>query len=292
MIPFLPVFENDPFLKYSPWEDSSNYMLRHSHEMAFMFVFYMVIHALAPGASKKLFGKNYSDLNLKGRINFDIHMVSMVQCVISITSLAPMWNHSYYQNRVEDAESSIFGYTSYGGLVASLAVGYFLWDVFVCIKYFESFGVGFLFHGVSAFYVFSTTMIPFCMPWIPAFLLFELSTPFVNMNFFASRLPAGAIPNNVVLINGILLLVTFFSVRILWGFYAVSLVATDLYRTLGMINVFFPICLLSINICLNSLNVFWFYKMLRIAKKKLGKGKPSEESAKAIAKEAAKIDEI
>lgn len=111
------------------------------------------------------------------------------------------------------------------------------------------------------------------MPWVPAFLSFEGSTPFVNMNWFASKLPAGTFSDKFVMINGLLLMVVFFVVRILWGFYAVSQVAYSLWHSRDLVHPFFPIVVLSINLMLNALNVFWFYKMVKIAKKKAMKSK-------------------
>lgn len=277
-------------MKYRPFpaEDSDNHFINHWHEIAFMTAFYCILQKLSPPFCKKYVGNSYTSLNERVRLNFDIHVVSMVQCVISLGTLAPMWNHEYFQNRAIDPVNSIHSYYPYGGFVGSCAVGYFIWDVYVCTRYFKSFGVGFLLHGLAALYVFSCTLKPFCMPWIAGFLLFEASTPFVNINWFASRLPAGVISEKVVLINGVLLLISFFVVRILWGFYAVGLVAIDMYRSRHVAHPFFSIMTLVLNFTLDVLNVFWFYKMVMIAKKKLGGGK---QKPKQFAKETAdKID--
>lgn len=278
----LPVIHDDPFMKFRPFplEDSDNLFINHWHEIAFMFMFYMIVQALTPIVCTRLLGNTYACLNNKTRINFDIHVVSMIQCVISLGTLAPMWNNKFYENRVQDPYGSIFGYFPYGGFVASCAVAYFIWDTYVCIRYFSSFGFSFLFHGVAALYVFSLTFKPICMPWVASFLIFEASTPFVNINWFASKLPAGFINEKVAIVNGICLLISFFSVRIIWGFYAVTLVATDMFRTWGTTNPIFPISILLINVFLDCLNLFWFYKMVMIAKKKFTKAKSKQNSVK------------
>lgn len=214
-------------------------------------------------------GKAYTDLDRKTKINFDIHMVSMVQCVVSVVLLVLGSNNYWFRNRLVDPEGSIFGYTPYLGFVAAITIGYFVWDLFVCIRYFKLFGFSFLFHGAAALYVFVCSLRPYCLPWAPAFLLFELSTPFVNVNWFATRLPAGTISDTVVMINGLLLLATFFFVRIIWGFYAAGLVAYDMYRVFDQAPIFLPLSILALNVSLDSLNVVWFLKMFRIAKKKL-----------------------
>lgn len=285
---YLPVFYEDPFMAYRPFpaENTDNHFINHWHEIVVMVLFYTGLQKMSPYVSTKMVGTSYTSLKERVRLNFDIHVVSMVQCVISLGLLAPMWNHPNFQNRATDPYNSLYSYYPYGGLVGACTTGYFVWDVYVCARYYKSFGIGFLLHGLAALYVFSCTLKPFCMPWIAGFLLFEASTPFVNINWFASRLPSGVISEKVVLINGICLLVSFFSVRILWGFYAVALVAIDMYKTWNHINPFFPVMTLALNLVLDVLNVFWFYKMLMIAKKKLSGKKP-----KQFAKETAdKID--
>lgn len=268
-IDFFPVMTEDPFLKYRPFpENPSNYFEAHWHEIAASFLFYVVIQYISAFSSKYIFGDTYTKLDRKTKVNFDIHIVSQVQCVISIYFVVNCWYHPMLYNYTTDPVTSIVGYYPFGGLVAAATTGYFLWDTYVCLAYFLLFGTGFLFHGLAALYVFGTALIPFCLPWVPAFLLFEVSTPFVNMNWFASKLPAGTFSDKFVMINGLILMVVFFVVRILWGFYAVSRVAVALWHTRHLLNPFFPVVVLSLNMMLNSLNVFWFYKMVKIAQKK------------------------
>ncbi|KAG7195802.1 uncharacterized protein KQ657_002187 [Scheffersomyces spartinae] len=264
---FLPVFERDPFLGLNPYPWDSP-LGRHWHEIAASTLMYFILQSLLSTYTPIYVGKPYLDLNRKTRINFDIHVVSMVQCILSCAMIIPMWGQSHWQNRTEDPVSSILGTTDYGNLVASLTIGYFIWDTYVCLRYFLLFGFGFLFHGIAALYVFVLCLWwPFCQPWIPGFLIFEASTPFVNINWFASRLPKGTISGTVTVINGILLMLTFFLVRIIWGFYSVALVATDMWKTWSYHAWWIPSSVLAINVFLDVLNVFWFTRMIQIAKK-------------------------
>jgi hypothetical protein len=48
----------------------------------------------------------------------------------------------------------VFGYSTFGGDVAALACGYFVWDTYVSLKYAGLFGVGFALHGIASLYVF------------------------------------------------------------------------------------------------------------------------------------------
>lgn len=281
---FLPVFNEDPFLKFRPFPETSTIpFVAHWHEIVGSFLMYVLVQKLSPMVSSRLFGKSYNQLNYKTKINFDIHVVSMVQCVVSVLALIPMWNHPTWKNREVDPTSAVLAYYPYGGFVSSISVGYFLWDLVVCFKYMNLFGAGFLVHAVSALFVFGSTLFPFCLPWVPAFLLFELSTPFVNINWFASKMPAGFVSDTTVIVNGILLLVTFFTVRILWGFYSAIVVARDMFAVWDQLYKVLPVGTLLLNFTLNILNVYWFYKMLLIAKKKATGKKTTKEAEHELA---------
>lgn len=282
----IPILTDDPLEWARPFpQDPQSFYSRHWHEIVLSTAIYFGIQAASPAVSTRLFGKTYTGLDAKTKLNFDIHVVSMVQCVISIAVIMPGWCHPFIANRVNDPYLSIFGYTPYSGFVSGITIGYFIWDLVVCLLHHKLFGLGFLLHAFAALFVFGVSLKPFCLPWIPSFLLFELSTPFVNINWFASKLPAGTISDRVVAINGLLLLVTFFLVRILWGFYAVVILSIDFYQVLDHVHIFFPLAILTLNGSLDMLNLYWFSKMLAIAKKKLSGAK-----AQPLAKEAVKVE--
>lgn len=272
----------DPFAWARPFpQEPSNHFLAHWHEIVASAAFYFAIQAASPVVSKRWFGRSYTNLDVKTRLNFDVHVVSMVQCIISIFILLPLWNHPHFQNRLQDPYSSVFGYNGYSGFVSAVSIGYFLWDLYVCLRHFKLFGFGFLLHAFAALYVFVCSLRPYCLPWVPAFLIFELSTPFVNINWFGSRLPKGTISDRVILINGLLLLVTFFLVRIVWGLYAVALLAQDLAQVWHYDRLIFAVVTFVLNGSLDILNILWFSKMLAIAKKKLRGNAPVEVIAEA-----------
>lgn len=281
-----PVFTEDPLAWARPFPaNPESHFAAHWHEIVLSALFYFLLQAFSPVISKRIFAKSYTGLNNKTKVNFDIHVVSMVQCILSILILVPAWNHPHFQNRKLDPYNSVFGYNAYLGFVSAVTVGYFVWDLFVCIRYINLFGPGFLMHAFAALFVFSCTLRPYALPWTPAFLIFELSTPFVNINWFASRLPAGTISDTVIAVNGILLIVVFFLVRIVWGFYAVCIAAYDMYAVLDHDWKFLPISILLLNLALDFLNFYWFLKMLAIAKKKINGAK-----TKTVAVEASKIE--
>lgn len=257
-------FESDPFLALRPFPATpASHFQAHWHEIVFLFVFYTALHVVLPAFSRRFF-PSYAKLDPKTKANFDIHNVSQVQAIILVCLVVPLWWHpNWYGNK------DISGWCDFGGFVAAVTVGYFVWDVYVCIRYFHLFGVAFLGHAVAALYVFSLTLIPFCQPWLPGFLIFELSTPFVNFNWYASRLPKGTFAPWMVVANGLVLMAVFFVVRIVWGFRAIYLVLWSLYlrwdTLLAPAHV--PVIVVGLNMFLNVLNVFWFLKMVKIARK-------------------------
>lgn len=267
--PSWPVWDHDPFLQYRPFPATPhNNFEAHWHEIAGTVLFYVLVQRLLGPVARYCLGSTYTLLAKRTRVNFDVHVVSMVQSLVSILALVPMWHHPLWANHRANPSGAILGYTPYAGLVALVTVGYFVWDVCVCVRHFSLFGWGFLFHAVAAGYVFACALNQFCMPWMPAFLLFELSTPFVNINWFASKLPAGSISNAATLVNGLLLLVVFFVVRIVWGLYAVYTCALDMMRVWRELGAVLPTLILLLNMLLNALNAYWFYRMVLIARKR------------------------
>ncbi len=134
------------------------------------------------------------------------------------------------------------------------------------------------------------------------FILYELSSPFLNIHWFCDKLNMTG--TTIQLVNGIVLLCTFFCCRIVWGSYQSIRVFTDVYHayTAGAVarsdpdvgklssnttvsNAGFKhdvlrfaegqtvplwlICAyLTSNLMLNSLNWFWFGKMIETLRKR------------------------
>ncbi|KAI5955812.1 hypothetical protein KGF54_001314 [Candida jiufengensis] len=288
MTTYLPTIILDPFEKYRPFpENPKNLFEAHWHEIIGSVIFYFTIQQLSKPISKYFFGKHYINLKPNTKINFDVHITSMVQCFISIGLLIPHFNNPHFQNRLNDPINSLLGSTPFGTLLASLTAGYFIWDLFICLKYYKLFGIGFLLHAIAALYAMGCAFIPYCQPWGAAFLSFELSTPFVNLNWFASHLPVGTFSDKFIIINGLLLMIVFFFVRIIWGIYAVIQMGNDMLYSLDQINLFIPFSILLMNFGLNLLNIYWFYKMVKIAMKKANGNKTKTVSS---SKQTSKVD--
>lgn len=246
-----------------------NYYKEHFPQIIVATAFYHVLHFASPAISTFFFKENYTKLDKKGKANFDIHVVAMVQCLISIAAIIPLVGDEHLQ------QDAIRNYTPYAGFVSSITIGYFLWDLYVCLKYFDLFGVGFLIHALASLFVFVQTLRPFCLGWVASFLSFELSGPFVNTNWFINKLPAGTVPSWFQIANGLLLILVFFFVRIIWGFYAIYLVSIE-FLAVDDYPKYMLAMIVFLNFSLDTLNVYWFSKMIQIAVKTF-KGKEKKK---------------
>lgn len=133
------------------------------------------------------------------------------------------------------------------------------------------------------------------------FILYELSTPFLNIHWFFDKL--GMTGTKAQLYNGIVLLFTFFSARLIWGVGQSARVWYDIYRALstapnteymsvtpaneqlpgaedimafakeaGPLPLWLAAIYLASNITLNTLNVLWFGKMIKAVRKRFEPG--------------------
>lgn len=144
---------------------------------------------------------------------------------------------------------------------------------------------------------------PFVNFYAPTFILYELSSPFLNIHWFCDKLKMTG--SKVQLYNGIILLCTFFGCRLCWGSYQSVRVFYDVYRAitagelvlqdpeLGKLNngttvdpsaiptsdimrfagdrtvpLWLAACYLLSNLTLNGLNWFWFGKMIETIRKR------------------------
>lgn len=242
---------------------------RHVETILFSALFYHVIFLLSSLLSPRV-TKEYRNLPYRTQLNYDIHVVSMVQCILILSLSLPMFGDPVL------AKDHIYGYTPYGGFVSAMAIGYFVWDSIVQLWYIKYFGVGFVVHGIAAGFVFLQGMRPMLIFYCPHFLLFELSTPFLNINWFSTHVPNSSLPFKVKLANGICLLASFFFARIIWGFYQAYYVAMDLLFGRAAFERTHPLWvsvgIVAANLSLDFLNVFWFYKMQLLARRAIAAG--------------------
>jgi len=139
---------------------------------------------------------------------------------------------------------------------------------------------------------------PFLNYYGSTFILYELSTPFLNFHWFFDKLNMTG--SRAQLYNGITLLFTFFSCRLIWGTVQSGFVYVDMWHAVrqgpamplssetpvnasiayGNPDIMFfardavpvPLWLALVyvgaNLTLNTLNVYWFFKMIKAVQKR------------------------
>lgn len=148
---------------------------------------------------------------------------------------------------------------------------------------------------------------PFLNYYSPTFILYELSTPFLNFHWFFDKLNMTG--SKAQLYNGIALLATFFSCRLVWGTWQSAVVYVDMWHSIqrgpsaasisaafsnpstaydadtnpmlfsqdaGPIPVWLAGVYMASNLVLNTLNWYWFFKMITAVRKRFEPPKPGK----------------
>lgn len=298
--PFAP---SKPLARWSqPLADAFDFktLPLHVHEVLFAAAFYLFAQQrLAPLISKSLFPRRYAQLDHRTKINWDIHIVSFIQsCFIDVLALYVLFVDK--ERKSMDWRERLWGYTGACGLVQSMAAGYFLWDLVISVLDPSIGGYGFLAHAACALTVFSLGYGPFVNYYGPVFILYEISSPFLNVHWFCDKLNLTG--SDIQFYNGIVLLTTFFGCRLVWGIGQTIRVFGDFYQahreghtywgfkspgpvtgaaalraTYGetmdyaghmRLSMYLPMAYLTANVILNGLNIYWFGKMIATIRKR------------------------
>ena len=277
----------------------------HIHEVLAAALLYSVIYyPVSPLVSNLLARPYYARLSRKKQRNWDAHFVSMVQSIL-INALA-LWVMIFDDDRKQmNWEERIWGYTGATSCVQSMAAGYFLWDLVVTSLNLDVFGPGTLAHAAAALLVYLLGFVslqdvpqsrnnlltePWQRPFVNyygcIFILWELSTPFLNIHWFLDKLNMTG--TRVQLYNGLLLLFSFFSCRLVYGIYQSYRVFKDIWAAVNFqitpdhrvsplleftderstVPLWLAALYLASNLTLNGLNLYWFFMMTRAVRKR------------------------
>lgn len=298
-----------------PWADwlSLPTLPLHIHEVLIMAAFYHFIHVVvAPIVSNWVFPVQYKNLSATKKLNWDVHVVSFVQSTtINALALWVMFTDDERWNM--DAQERVYGYTGAIAMIQALAAGYFLWDLIITVSNMHIFGLGMLAHAISALLVYSFGFRPFVNYYSTTFILWELSSPFLNVHWFCDKL--GLTGSKVQLYNGIALIATFFSCRLVWGTYNSYRVFCDVWGAMQTEPSYIPLTsdvaqnltvptryestmrfvtessavplwlgalYLGANLTLNSLNFYWFVKMIQAVQKRFDPSQQKDEAAEEM----------
>ncbi|KAF2674645.1 hypothetical protein BT63DRAFT_419930 [Microthyrium microscopicum] len=190
----------------------------HIHQVLLAFAIYQAtLLWISPLITKIFFAESYAKLSKRTQFNWHVHAVAFIQAII-ISGVA-LWVLAKEQERPHmNWQERIYGYTGALGMVQAFGAGYFVWDLYICIRYYSMFGFGMLAHAISALTVYTTGFYPFVNFYAPVFVLYEISSPFLNIHWFCDKMELTG--SNIQFINGILLLITFGGARLIYGTWA------------------------------------------------------------------------
>ncbi|KAJ6009545.1 hypothetical protein N7522_004561 [Penicillium canescens] len=127
----------------------------HIHEILISFAGYQIIQFfLGPWMSRRLFPQYYLQLDKRTKLNWDVHVVSLVQSIV-VSSLALWIIFADKERKTMNTSERIYGYSGGCAMLGALAIGYFLYDLIISAVHIEIYGVGMLFHAITASCVFS-----------------------------------------------------------------------------------------------------------------------------------------
>ncbi|KAL6834404.1 TLC domain-containing protein [Trichoderma camerunense] len=271
----------------------------HIHEVLLSAIFYSLIFwPISPILSRLIAPQHYSKLSRKRRLNWDAHVVSFIQS--TLINIIALWVMVVDQERGNmDQEERVWGYTGALGMVQALAAGYFVWDLFVTSLNLDVFGLGTLAHAIAALLVYTLGFRPFVNYYGPTFILWELSTPFLNIHWFFDKVNmTGSRPQ---LYNGILLLFSFFSCRLIYGTFQSYCVFRDIFSAVNAhpakafsespvmiyatsettVPSWLATSYLVSNLTLNFLNFYWFIMMISAVLKRFQPNEKHETATEA-----------
>ena len=183
-----------------------------------------------------------------------------------------------------DPSSRIFADTRETRVICIFAIGYFIWDALISAAYST---LPFVMHGVVSTAMYLIGIKPYLQYYAPVFLIFELSNPFLNIRWFASKyLPSeNRLASRFQLFNNLIFLVTFFLGRIAWGWYQIVCLCYDFYMVSDDPRYLYwdSLIIVAGNLVLDVLNAYWFKTMVGVAIKavKGGAQKKREDVKKA-----------
>lgn len=231
-------------------------------------VLYWIIYFASKPLCFFLAPSYFRSLEAKHHVEAYIRIPSWVNCAVVVSaSLYELFlNPVLTQNRV-------FGSTFASRSLMIAAAGYFFFDLTFCAYKWQ--GPGFTFHAIVCVTVYTLALLPFVQFYGCVFLLFEISTIFLNAAWYARyvfKVPASSLVANAI---NIFFAFSFFVVRIVFGNYQSYRFYQDMWVLPSWMWLHY--LFMFVNVSLQSLNHYWLYRIILMItkgddKKKEGSG--------------------
>lgn len=236
---------------------------RHIHEIFGWTVFFFATSAfvrlfIAPwllGIAER----HKVDVGESARKKWGHQIVSFINCLTTTFWAAYI---IIFQNTTLTPEERVFGYDKSLGSLMSFSLGFFIWDLCICIRNIRSYGKGFLIHSLMGMMATLTAMRPFLIHTTGRFLLFETSTIFVNIHWFMAKLGYKR-THPILIINDAFGFLAYLSIRLVYGTILSVQCAKDLLLVGSKAPRIFILIAGLGNVITHSLNFYWFFKLGR-----------------------------
>eukprot|EP00697_Spironema_sp_BW2_P009933 gnl/Spiro4/24971_TR12418_c0_g1_i1.p1 gnl/Spiro4/24971_TR12418_c0_g1~~gnl/Spiro4/24971_TR12418_c0_g1_i1.p1 ORF type:complete len:314 (-),score=62.64 gnl/Spiro4/24971_TR12418_c0_g1_i1:78-1019(-) len=254
------------------------------------FSFHFFLTSVAPRIFPSFIKNLRTKLDEVGRETYSSVCTRVVAFVFTLTALvgasyvlliAPQSVRNDFHAEFEPARA-----------VCAWAIGYFLWDLVVCL--YEGWGWGFLMHAVCCLFVYTGSQQNFMLWMGCSCLLYELSTPFLHA--VAILRAVGHDSGSLFRLCSLLFTICFGGVRIVWAIpinieFCKTLLSAVVSCSRGEAchpgySAVLYVSYAVINCLLTVLNCFWFVGIVKGAVKILRSSSTSPKSASAVAAEA------
>uniref|UniRef100_A0A6S8CKA0 TLC domain-containing protein n=2 Tax=Aplanochytrium stocchinoi TaxID=215587 RepID=A0A6S8CKA0_9STRA len=229
------------------------------------FLFFGVVEFLSSILYPLMIPTYWKSFEANQRLKLIIITVSSAHCVV----LFYFCYFLYFEQDDFLAKDVFFANTEYSRYTHSLSAGYFIWDTIIVCRT-VPFDAKFLLHGVVCGFNYWIAQRPTLHFYGYRFLLFELSTPILNLRYLIMLF----FGENARLVAplGIAFGISFLCVRILWGIplmvgfiqNILNKISTLTYEE-GIDDIVNTIiwCIFGVSACLMSiLNLYWLFAMI------------------------------
>ncbi|KAF7868431.1 hypothetical protein EAF04_004963 [Stromatinia cepivora] len=268
------------------------HLANHIHLLlSFLFLYHVLYNHISPLISHFLFPKIYPRLSHRDKVDWDGHIVSLVQsCINSYISVYILLFDS--QRNTMGWQDRVWGYSEGCNVALGVANGYFVWHAVMMCKYKDLYGWSMVAHGFACLAI----MLP---GWKPAFnyyaasgISFELSNIFMNIHRFTIKL--GYDNSLFQLLNAWILTIVFVLSRLIFGQYTALKLFTDLWNAITKdtgevvlrvlcpdgtgtctqqgpfhMSIWIILIHLSTNLTFIGLNWYWFWGVIRLLKRRI-----------------------
>ncbi|KAJ2739373.1 hypothetical protein GGI20_006118 [Coemansia sp. BCRC 34301] len=221
-------------------------------------LFHVTLFKVVPIVTNLLMPRAYGQMSNADKRSWSICVVTMLHSVFdSVFILAYLNNPALNGDKMS-------GYNEQFEYLLAIAMGYYIWDLSICLSDYSNYGLMYLIHGslgVFGLLVLTSRQLQFYA--IP-YLLPELSSVFLNIRHLLKY--AGRTNSMAYKVNFLLFVVAFVSIRIGFETYHSFFLALNVYRgNTGKAFYPFAVYFAILGITLTTLNVIWLRQILNAA---------------------------